>query len=218
MNNQYALPIAAALALHVSLAFGFRHPASPPANTHKPATETQRTVALVPLVEPPDPVDATEAPKGTPKETPTDARERPPLPAEGPIVIPVPVTFGPVLNRKLFDIDPPGVPNGDPLATRTSFIYSAAGLDKAPSARTQLPPGYPHSAKQAGLSGEVVVEFLVDETGAVSHPVVIRSSDRVFEEASLRAVLKWRFEPGRRDGRIVRFRMAVPVVFRLNDT
>ena len=45
---------------------------------------------------------------------------------------------------------------------------------------------------------------------------VVESSDRVFEEAAVRAVAKWRFEPGRRDGRVVRFRMAVPIVFALN--
>ena len=33
----------------------------------------------------------------------------------------------------------------------------------------------------------------------------------------LRAVAKWRFEPGRRHGQIVRFRMVVPIHFSLNE-
>jgi protein TonB len=45
----------------------------------------------------------------------------------------------------------------------------------------------------------------------------VRSSDRIFEEAALRAVARWKFEPGRRDGRIVRFKMSVPIVFRLDE-
>jgi protein TonB len=39
----------------------------------------------------------------------------------------------------------------------------------------------------------------------------------MFEEPTLRAVAKWQFEPGRRDGRIVKFRMTVPVLFNLNE-
>jgi protein TonB len=78
-------------------------------------------------------------------------------------------------------------------------------------------PLYPFEGKRDGLRGEVVVEFLVDETGAVHDPHVVRSSHRMFEEPTLRAVSKWKFEPGRRAGRVVRFKMAVPVVFSLNE-
>jgi protein TonB len=90
-------------------------------------------------------------------------------------------------------------------------------LDNAPRTRFQAAPHYPLGAKTAGLTGEVLVEFIVDENGHVIDPHVRRSTDRVFEESTLRAVAKWQFEPGRRAGRIVRFRMAVPVVFNLND-
>jgi protein TonB len=44
----------------------------------------------------------------------------------------------------------------------------------------------------------------------------VRSSSHAFEEPTLRAIAKWRFEPGRRGGQIVRFRMQVPVVFKLD--
>ncbi len=63
----------------------------------------------------------------------------------------------------------------------------------------------------------MLVEFIVEETGRVLDPRVLDSTDRVFEEATLRAVAKWRFEPGTRDGRIVRFRMTVPGVFSLGE-
>ena len=56
----------------------------------------------------------------------------------------------------------------------------------------------------------------IEEAAAID-PRVVKSSDRMFEEPTLRAVAKWQFEPGRRAGRIVRFRMAVPVVFNLNE-
>jgi protein TonB len=68
------------------------------------------------------------------------------------------------------------------------------------------------------MTGEVLVEFMVDESGAVRDPRIIRSSDRVFEESAVRAVSRWRFEPGRRNGAIVRFKMAVPIVFTLAES
>ncbi|MEO5961553.1 MAG: energy transducer TonB, partial [Opitutaceae bacterium] len=66
-------------------------------------------------------------------------------------------------------------------------------------------------------AGEVLVNFMVDEAGRVSEARVVRSSDSVFEEPTLRAVSKWRFEPGRVHGDLVRFRMSVPVVFSLKE-
>ena len=90
-------------------------------------------------------------------------------------------------------------------------------LDNAPRTRTQIAPVYPYEAKVNGRPGEVVVEFIVDESGRVLEPRVVRSTDPIFEAATVRAVSKWRFEPGRRDGRVVRFRMAVPVAFALNS-
>jgi periplasmic protein TonB len=63
----------------------------------------------------------------------------------------------------------------------------------------------------------VVVEFIVDERGRVIEPRVVRSTNRIFDDATLQAVAKWQFEPGRRDGKIVRFRMSAPVVFSLNE-
>ena len=43
-----------------------------------------------------------------------------------------------------------------------------------------------------------------------------RTANSIFDSATIRSVLKWRFEPGKRNGKIVRFRMAVPVVFKLD--
>jgi protein TonB len=91
----------------------------------------------------------------------------------------------------------------------------AALLDSPPRASLQTPPAYPPNARATGLAGEVWVEFAVDESGRVLHPRVVRSNDPVFDEPTLRAVAKWRFEPGRKGGRPVSFRMRVPVSYRL---
>jgi protein TonB len=86
-------------------------------------------------------------------------------------------------------------------------------LDNAPRVRFPKAPQYPYEASRDQRSGEVLVEFSVDETGRVFNPSVVRSSDPIFEEPTLKAVRQWRFEPGRRNGRAVRFRMRLPVEF-----
>jgi len=39
------------------------------------------------------------------------------------------------------------------------------------------------------------------------------SPDPVFERPALTAVKQWKFEPGKRGGQAVRFRMRVPITF-----
>jgi protein TonB len=108
-----------------------------------------------------------------------------------------------------------GIPGGT--AIGVGSIVSRDQLDNSPRTRFQVAPVYPFQAKSSGQNGEVMVEFVVDESGNVLNPRVVSSSDRAFEENTLRAVAKWKFEPGRRDGRTVRFRMSVPVVFKLGE-
>ena len=99
-----------------------------------------------------------------------------------------------------------------------SGVISTDLLDNAPRARFQAAPIYPFEAKRTGTQGEVHVEFVVDERGCVTDPRVVRSSNRMFDEATLRAVAKWQFEPGRRHGAAIKFRMTVPVMFNLNES
>ncbi len=96
-------------------------------------------------------------------------------------------------------------------------IVTRAALDHQPRARVQVAPAYPFEARHEGRTGEVAVAFVVDEAGRVLDPQVASSTDPVFNEAALKAVSKWRFEPGTVHGRVVRFRMAVPMRFSLTQ-
>jgi len=94
--------------------------------------------------------------------------------------------------------------------------YEIGALDAAPRAIVQVAPVYPLEAKTTGLTGQVVVEFMVDESGRVHHARVVSASDAIFTEPTLRAVEHWRFSPGTRHVVPVRFRMSVPIAFSLN--
>jgi protein TonB len=109
-----------------------------------------------------------------------------------------------------------GVPGGiDPSAV--NFI-NAGMLDGVPRAKVQIPPEYPYAKKQTGESGSVTVEFDVDTSGRVIRAEAMSYTDREFVEPALRAVRKWRFEPGRRDGQAVPFRMTIPIEFGIEGT
>jgi len=113
----------------------------------------------------------------------------------------------------------PGRGEGDELnfwgSPSVSPMLNALNLDRVPRALAQSAPEYPYARRQSGAMSEVFVEFDVDTTGRVAAARVVRGGDREFEEAAVRAVLKWRFEPGRKNGRVVPFRMAVPIAFSL---
>ena len=55
--------------------------------------------------------------------------------------------------------------------------------------------------------------FVVDQDGRVDSPRVQKSTNPEFDRAALKAVKQWKFEPGKRNGEPVRFRMRVPITF-----
>lgn len=149
--------------------------------------------------EPFDPVDRSKL-----SESSTPPRPRFPL---------TPFNDLPAIDPGIFRM---GAESGEQGAWETRAI-DAALLDHRPRARVQWPPAYPAAAKLAGINGEVIVEFLVDQAGRVLSPRVVRSSDPMFDEPTLRAVSKWSFEPGMKGSRPVSFRMIVPVRYRVGD-
>lgn len=94
--------------------------------------------------------------------------------------------------------------------------FTPGELDRVPAAKVRIAPEYPFAMKSGGIDGAVTVEFDVDRAGHVVAARVLKSTRGEFEAPTLRAVLKWRFEPGRKLGRAVPFRMVVPVDFHLN--
>ncbi len=96
-------------------------------------------------------------------------------------------------------------------------IFDPSQLDQAPAATLQAKPQYPFAMRSAGITGTVTVEFIVEKTGLVRDPFALRSTQSEFEAEALKAVLKWKFKPGLRQGVPVATRMRVDIVFSLND-
>jgi protein TonB len=91
-------------------------------------------------------------------------------------------------------------------------LFSIADLDQKPRCIYQPSPIInPKLRKKA--PGTVYIIFAVDQTGKVQNPVVQKTTDSIFNKSALAAVKQWKFEPGKRNGSPVRFRMRVPITF-----
>jgi protein TonB len=95
----------------------------------------------------------------------------------------------------------------------TEAIFSLADLDQAPRPVVQPPPEYPAELRRKKLQGTVNIVFIVDRQGRVANPLVQSSTHAAFERPALQAVRRWRFEPGKRAGEPVQFKMRVPITF-----
>lgn len=110
------------------------------------------------------------------------------------------------------------IPQGRPGGLgRGVEIFDPSKLDQQPQARQRVPPQYPFEMRRAGITGEVLVEFIVDSNGEVRNPFAVRSTQREFETAAVQAISKWKFRPGRKGGRAVNTRMQQPISFSLAE-
>jgi len=216
MENRFILPMTVAATLHALVLFGIK---SPPADTigepHRAVPKIPPTVDVT-IQDPPESredLEPSPAPlKGHAEQFRPELDEPPPRPSlieqerdavrPRPAVIVTSIAAGRV-----------GLPDGIEGGVTGPVVVNYTNLDNPPRTRSQVAPTYPADARNSGAVGEVLVEFVVDEGGRVLSPRIVRSTDGRFDAATLHAVERWRFEPGKKNGRAVRFRMVAPVVF-----
>jgi protein TonB len=76
---------------------------------------------------------------------------------------------------------------------------------------------YPRIAERAGVQGDVYVQFVVSETGAVTDLVILKSDHSIFDAPALEAVQQLMCTPGEQRGTPVKVLMTLPVRFRLEQ-
>lgn len=75
---------------------------------------------------------------------------------------------------------------------------------------------YPTISQEMGSAGKVIVQFVVDKDGTITNPAVVRGVDAYLDKEAIRVISsmpKW--NPGVQNGKKVRVKYTVPVVFRL---
>jgi protein TonB len=94
--------------------------------------------------------------------------------------------------------------------------YGMSEVDQVPAVTLQIPPEYPYHARRQGTEGVVSIRFLVTREGEVSSFSVLKASpEGVFDEATRRSVLRWKFRPGVKDGRDVDTWVEMDIEFEL---
>jgi TonB family protein len=102
-------------------------------------------------------------------------------------------------------------------APAAEYFTSDQVDDRATLDSGTLEPRYPDSLYQAGVGGQVVVEFVVDSLGLVDPATVdiLSSTDDQFSSAVREALAEAHFAAARKRGRRVRQLVQLPVTFAL---
>jgi protein TonB len=125
----------------------------------------------------------------------------------GGVGVAVPTTAGATAARG----DPtlaPGTPVGDNTAFARAAPADVTEVDRAPRLLSQpsaldMRALYPEAARRDGLEGDVRVELLVAESGAVGDVRVVDPAGNGFDAVAVTLARRLRFEPARRGGRAV---------------
>jgi len=75
---------------------------------------------------------------------------------------------------------------------------------------------YPEQAKKEGITGKVFVQFIIDETGKVTDPTVLKSANPLLDAEAIRVVSAMPdWTPGKQKGEAVKVAFTVPIMFAL---
>ncbi|HOP49538.1 MAG TPA: energy transducer TonB [Ignavibacteriales bacterium] len=73
---------------------------------------------------------------------------------------------------------------------------------------------YPELARKAGISGKVLIEFIVSEDGKIIEPKVVKGIGYDCNEEAIRIIkLMPKWIPGKQDGKPIKVRLILPIIF-----
>lgn len=151
---------------------------------------------------PPDRIDTTDLAITTPLEKTVTYPDAPPVPFNGGTTSGEGTGSGTGVT-----IDPPKPP---------APVIVQPGIDMRYMAEFQ--PAYPPEERRAGRDGRVVVRALVGVDGRVKQLERVSATTDAFWRATLdRALKRWRFTPGTRDGIPVESWRVMTLSFRMED-
>ena len=137
-------------------------------------------------------------------------RETPPPTPETPRLA---LTTGGIDNR-VAQLAP--VMNTRAASTRMAMT---AGSDRDVIPLVRINPDYPPSALRRELEGWVQVQFTITPAGSVKDAIVVDAEPKdVFDDAALKAIVRWRYNPKVENGAAVeRVGVQTRIVFRLEQ-
>jgi TonB family protein len=108
-----------------------------------------------------------------------------------------------------------GIPEGPPPSEPTGPIH--VGGDMNPPEKISAPqPQYTEIARKARIQGVVIVQAIIDKTGAVTSVKLLKGLPMGLDQAALDAIKRWQFKPATlSDGRPVSVYYTLTVNFQL---
>jgi protein TonB len=94
-------------------------------------------------------------------------------------------------------------------------VYRVGNGVTAPRVLSKVDPDYTPSARDAKISGTVLLSMTIGSDGVPSDMKVVRSLDPGLDEKAMAAVQQWKFQPGAKDGKAVSVKATIEVNFRL---
>jgi periplasmic protein TonB len=100
--------------------------------------------------------------------------------------------------------------------TGPNTVYRAYGNVTTPLLIQSVEPGYTEAARNAKISGTVLVNLIVEPNGNPSHIRVVRGLGMGLDEKAIQAVQQYKFKPGIKNGKPVRVELNISLNF--NET
>ncbi len=209
--KRFRRAVAAAIAFHLILAFGFWVLPTPLSEPQQ--ISSNRSVYMV------EPVRFQPPPKQAPRAKPVEkkkARRIPmpdptpddpePIPREAPVE--VPLIDAPEIGDLL------DVPPAPPGAGKPGPMYIEGNVQ--PPKKVHAPqPHYTEEARKARVQGVVILQAIVDSLGNVTNVKVVKGLPEGLEESAVQTVSNWRYEPATLEGKPVSVYMNLTISFSL---
>jgi periplasmic protein TonB len=109
-----------------------------------------------------------------------------------------------------------GIALGQTPDTGPNTVYRAHGNVTTPLLIHSVEQEYTEAARNAKISGNVLVNLIVEPNGNPSHIRVVRGLGMGLDEKAIQAVQQYKFKPGMKDGKPVRVELNISLNF--NET
>jgi len=100
---------------------------------------------------------------------------------------------------------------------KSNMVMTDDTVDSPPKPVERTPIEYPKKARRKGITGYVVLNLLLDQTGRVQKVKVLESKPAgVFDDVAIASVKSWKFKPAEYQGKPVKVWAKQKIRFELN--
>lgn len=117
----------------------------------------------------------------------------------------------------------PGLLGGEPVDTEVklsvpfNITQQTASLNRAPKPIFNPKPNYPRSLREQGITGNVIVQVVINASGDVQDIEVLASDNDLFTEEALKVLNEWKYAPALQNGKPISSRVQFSIPFKIRE-